>query len=258
MIYCQGILNYFYINFYFFEWTEWIINFSFYFMVFMHDFYFIFILNISYFDVPVGIEVRVGDHGALQVEPAIPQVDEAVGVLHGGRRAAEHLARAQRLGLRRGHGPALGPQLRGRSLQGRHELHRAHQAQPRRRREVRLQRLDEVETVELDVDEDVEHGDVGGLVHGDEAAVAVVHHQLAAEGARRVVVHAARAVRHVRHDDGLRARELEQHSCHVSRVTLAATRHHLCHVLHHFISQQVSCYFLLNIRYDFKFNHKMK
>ena len=180
-------------------------------MIFL-NFYF----HISYFDVPVGIEVRVGDHGALQVEPAIPQVDEAVGVLHGGRRAAEHLARAQRLGLRRGHGPALGPQLRGRRLQSRHELHRAHQAQPRRRREVRLQRLDEVETVELDVDEDVEHGDVGGLVHGDEAAVAVVHHQLAAEGARRVVVHAARAVRHVRHDDGLRARELEQHSCHVS------------------------------------------
>ena len=30
---------------------------------------------------PVRIEVGVGDHGALQVEPPVPEVDEALAVL---------------------------------------------------------------------------------------------------------------------------------------------------------------------------------
>ena len=73
-----------------------------------------------------------------------------------------------------------------------------------------LQGLDEVEAVELDVDEDVEHLDPGRPVHGDEAAVAVVDHEVAAQGAGRVVVHAARPVRHVRHDHSLRTCKLRK------------------------------------------------
>ena len=41
----------------------------------------------------------VGDHGALQVEPPVPEVDQVVTVLHVRRGAAQDLPGAQRLRL---------------------------------------------------------------------------------------------------------------------------------------------------------------
>ena len=42
-----------------------------------------------------------------------------------------------------------------------------------------LERFDEVERIDLDVDEDVQHLDARCPVHRDEAAVAVVNHEVA-------------------------------------------------------------------------------
>ena len=81
-----------------------------------------------------------------------------------------------------------------------------------------LQGLDEVEAVEFDVDEDVEHLDPGRPVHGDEAAVAVVDHEVAAQGAGGEVVHAARPVRHVRHDHSLRSCKLRKNIRFFSKI----------------------------------------
>lgn len=58
--------------------------------------------------------------------------------------------------------------------------------------------------VDADVDEDVEGGDFG-YVDGDQAAVCVVHEEVAAEGAGGVVIDAAGAVCHIAHDDGFGA-----------------------------------------------------
>ena len=77
----RNFKSFLYINFYFLEWTEWIINF------------------LLYFEVPVSIEVRVGDHGALQVKSPVPEVDQVVTVLHVGRGAAQDLSWTQRLRL---------------------------------------------------------------------------------------------------------------------------------------------------------------
>lgn len=70
--------------------------------------------------------------------------------------------------------------------------------------EVALERREEVGGVDADVDEDVEGGDLRDG-DGDEAAVRVVHEEVAAEGARGVVVDAAGAVGDVGHDEGFGA-----------------------------------------------------
>lgn len=56
--------------------------------------------------------------------------------------------------------------------------------------------------VDLDVDEDVEAGDGGG-VDGDQAAVAVVDEEVGAEGGGRKVVNAAGAVGDIAEDEAL-------------------------------------------------------
>ena len=58
--------------------------------------------------------------------------------------------------------------------------------------------------VDADVDEDVEGGDFG-YVDGDQAAVRVVHEEVAAKGAGGVVIDAAGAVGDVAHDEGFGA-----------------------------------------------------
>lgn len=68
--------------------------------------------------------------------------------------------------------------------------------------EVEADGRGEVSPVDADLDKDVQGLD-GGRVDGDETRVAVVDHHVAPEGASRVVVDAARAVRHVAHDDAL-------------------------------------------------------
>ena len=77
---------------------------------------------------------------------------------------------------------ALLPELPGGGLQAGHELDGADQAEVTGAIQVGLDALYEVEAVQLDVNKDVEHLDVGRLVHRDEAAVAVVDHEVAAEG----------------------------------------------------------------------------
>lgn len=69
---------------------------------------------------------------------------------------------------------------------------------------VPLESGEQVHGVDADVDEDVESGDVSHG-DGDEAAVGVVHEQVAAEGAGGVIVDAAGAVGDVAHDEGFGA-----------------------------------------------------
>ena len=71
--------------------------------------------------------------------------------------------------------------------------------------EVAGEGREEVRRVDADVDEDVQRFDLRH-VDGDEAAVGVVHEEVAAECPRRVVVDAACAVGDVAHDEGFGAR----------------------------------------------------
>ena len=65
--------------------------------------------------------------------------------------------------------------------------------------------------IDLNIDEDVEHLESGRHgVDGDEAAVAVVDHELRPEGFGRQVVDATGAVSYVAHDQRVAAGELFQ------------------------------------------------
>ena len=65
--------------------------------------------------------------------------------------------------------------------------------------------------IDLNIDEYVEHFEPRShYVDGDEATVAVVNHELRAEGFGREVVDAASAVSHVAHDQTLTTGELLQ------------------------------------------------
>ena len=75
--------------------------------------------------IPVGSQFWISDHGGLEVEPAVAEVDHDVDVLDGGRGAAEDLSGGERLGLGHRHLHPLLPDLAGHRLQRRHELDRA-------------------------------------------------------------------------------------------------------------------------------------
>lgn len=62
--------------------------------------------------------------------------------------------------------------------------------------------MEELPRVDCDLDEDVEHGDGGGI-DGDEAAVAEVHEEVDVERARGEVVDAAGAVGDVAEDEAV-------------------------------------------------------
>lgn len=90
-------------------------------------------------------------------------------------------------------------------VQGRVELDGAYYGEGFTRGEISLQRREQVGRVDADVDEDVEGRDFGDR-DGDEAAVRVVHEEVAPQGPRGVVVDAAGAVGDVGHDEGFGAR----------------------------------------------------
>lgn len=151
---------------------------------------------------------RVVDHDALEVEAAVAEVQDevdAVLVAQARRRAAENLALAERRNLRDEHAEARGLEAAAHAVDGGVELDRADEGHGLAAGKVALQRGHQVRRVDAYVDKDVQRLDLGH-VDGDEAAVGVVHEQIAAEGARRVVVDAAGAVRHVAHDERLDSR----------------------------------------------------
>ena len=81
-----------------------------------------------------GWQGRVADHDGLEVEAAVSEVDERIGV-HARGRAAEDLAGRQRFGARNEHGVSA-VQLRFARLQRGHELDGADQGNAAARRNV--------------------------------------------------------------------------------------------------------------------------
>lgn len=65
-------------------------------------------------------------------------------------------------------------------------------------REIAREGSEEVGVVDLDVDENIEGGDLRGR-DGDEAAVGVVHEKVAAKSASSIVIYTAGAVGYVAH-----------------------------------------------------------
>merc|ERR1719350_2466806 len=101
--------------------------------------------------ISVSIKVGVGDHGALQVESPVPEVDQVMTVLHVGRGAAQHLSGTQRLCLGNLDVEARLSEVDGGGLEGGHELDGAHQAQLLATVQVALQGLKKMEAVEFNV-----------------------------------------------------------------------------------------------------------
>ena len=99
-------------------------------------------------------------------------------------------------------------EVTGGGLEGGHELDGAHQAQFEVPVQVGLQGLDKVEAVEFDIHKHVKHLYPTGPVHGDEAAVAVVHHEVTAQGPGGVIINTTGPVCNIRHDHCLRACKL--------------------------------------------------
>lgn len=157
--------------------------------------------------VAVGGDGGVVDHGGFEVEAAVAEVEEDVdtGVveLRGG--AAEDLALGEGGDLRDEDFEAGAFEDGFEAVQGGVELDGADGGDGLAGLEVAFERGEEVRGVDADVDENVQRFDLGD-VHGDQAAVGVVDEQVAAEGARGVVVDAAGAVGDVAHDEGLDAR----------------------------------------------------
>ena len=164
--------------------------------------------------IAVSRDSRVVDHDALEVEAAVAEVeDEVYGtmiVAEARGRAAQDLAFAQGRNLGHEHAEAGALEGGADAVDGGIELDGAHEGDGLSRGEVALQRGEQVGRVDADINEDVERLDLGDI-NGDEAAVRVVHEQVAAECAGGVVVDAARAIGDVAHDEGLDARaELDE------------------------------------------------
>ena len=154
--------------------------------------------------VPVGGQRGVVDHGGFEVEAAVAEVEEEVdGGVRGQarRRAAEDFARAEGPCLRDDGRVAGAGEERPECVQRVGKLDGADEGEGAAGGDVGREGREQVRGVDADADEDVEGRDAGDR-DGDQAAVRVVHEEVAAEGPRGVVVDAAGAVGDVGHDEG--------------------------------------------------------
>lgn len=162
-------------------------------------------------------EMRVANHGALDVESAISDEDDDVawacvsGEVR--RRATEHFSLGPGLALRQlhfGEAPLL-LEHHFRQEQGRVELNNSHQEDRLVLvvlAKVLVDALDKEINVKLDLDEDVERVLDHQIGNGNQAAVSVVHDEVTFQLFAGNVVDAAGAVRHISQDKALDCTEL--------------------------------------------------
>lgn len=157
--------------------------------------------------VAVSGQRRVMDHGGLEMEAAVAEVEDdgvrrAVALRQARRRAAEDLALAEGRGLRDQdvEAGALEDGLQG--VEGGVELDGAYRGDCLAGLEVALQGREEMGCVDADIDEDVESLDLCD-VHRYETAVRVVYQDVTSKRSSGVIVYATGSVGDVAHDECL-------------------------------------------------------
>jgi len=147
------------------------------------------------------------DHRGFEVEAAVADVEDGVWgfggcggeEVRGG--TAEDFAAGERRDLRDKNRAALGAQGGGQAVDRGVELDCADESEVGGGLEVALDGSEEVGDVDANINEDIKGFDRRDR-DGDQAAVGVVHEEVAAQGSRCVVVDAACAVRYVAHYQG--------------------------------------------------------